>query len=84
MAGVFAKETGYGFAFAATKDPAASLNAATAPLDSSLEPNGGDKGDDRPKRPSHDVLHVCRHHPPLYPGPRERPGRVRTLPSAET
>lgn len=55
VSGVFAKETGYGFAFAMTKDPVAALNAATAPQESSLEPNGGSgvKADDRPKRPSH-------------------------------
>jgi stringent starvation protein B len=29
--GVFAKETGYGFAFATARDPVASLAAATAP-----------------------------------------------------
>jgi stringent starvation protein B len=31
IAGVFAKETGYGFAFTVARDPAASLAAATAP-----------------------------------------------------
>ena len=33
ISGVFAKETGYGFAFAVSNDPAASLDAATAPRD---------------------------------------------------
>ena len=31
VSGVFAKETGYGFAFTLTADPVASLDAATAP-----------------------------------------------------
>ena len=31
VVGVFAKETGYGFAFASTRDPVASLASATAP-----------------------------------------------------
>jgi stringent starvation protein B len=54
LAGVFAKETGYGFAFAMTKDPAAALTAATAPQEPSLEPDANNRtGDDRPKRPSH-------------------------------
>src|SRR5271167_1325037 len=33
VSGVFAKETGYGFAFAMAADPAASLDAATAPTE---------------------------------------------------
>ena len=32
VSGIFAKETGYGFAFSVTADPAASLDAATAPV----------------------------------------------------
>ncbi len=32
VSGIFAKETGYGFAFAVTTDPVASLDAATAPV----------------------------------------------------
>ena len=66
VSGVFAKETGYGFAFAMTQDPAASLDAATAPQRNGDAPavaggngngngngNGG-KGDERPKaRPKH-------------------------------
>jgi stringent starvation protein B len=32
VSGIFAKETGYGFAFSVTTDPAASLDAATAPV----------------------------------------------------
>jgi stringent starvation protein B len=52
VAGIFAKETGYGFAFSVPQDPAASLAMATEPSD--LEPDG-DKAltDDKPRRPSH-------------------------------
>jgi stringent starvation protein B len=54
VAGIFAKETGYGFAFAVASDPVASLAAATAPRgedDAKTRPNG-DNG--KPKsRPSH-------------------------------
>ena len=32
VSGIFAKETGYGFAFAVAADPVASLDAATAPV----------------------------------------------------
>jgi stringent starvation protein B len=58
VSGVFAKETGYGFAFAMTKDPVAALTAATAPQEPGLESgsnNGAAAGktDDKPKRPSH-------------------------------
>jgi len=51
VAGIFAKETGYGFAFSVPQDPAAALAAATEP---SLE-LAGDKPleDDKPRRPSH-------------------------------
>src|SRR5207253_5130313 len=35
VSGIFAKETGYGFAFAVAADPVAALDAATAPLESS-------------------------------------------------
>jgi stringent starvation protein B len=38
VSGVFAKETGYGFAFALAQDPAASLAAATAPPDLDIGP----------------------------------------------
>jgi stringent starvation protein B len=58
VSGVFAKETGYGFAFAMAQDPVASLGAATAPQ--APEPVAGSGGagigrtDERPKaRPSH-------------------------------
>ena len=37
VAGVFAKETGYGFAFTLPQNPAASLAAATAPLEPDVE-----------------------------------------------
>ncbi|HSS70646.1 MAG TPA: ClpXP protease specificity-enhancing factor [Casimicrobiaceae bacterium] len=33
VSGIFAKETGYGFAFAVSADPVTSLDAATAPTD---------------------------------------------------
>ena len=60
IAGVFAKETGYGFAFTVARDPATSLAAATAPpepdIESALErdrqaaetPQGGGKRKSRP------------------------------------
>jgi stringent starvation protein B len=51
VSGVFAKETGYGFAFAMGKDPVSALGAATDP-DASIDANGG-KADERPKKPSH-------------------------------
>ena len=58
VSGVFAKETGYGFAFAMAQDPAASLDAATTPsrgVDTGANGGpGGAKVDERPKaRPSH-------------------------------
>lgn len=55
VAGIFAKETGYGFAFSATEDPVTSLENAT-------EPSTVSRGDDdaragegagKSKRPSH-------------------------------
>jgi stringent starvation protein B len=52
IAGVFAKESGYGFAFTVPSDPAASLHAATAPI----EPPDGDSTtpDKKPRgRPKH-------------------------------
>jgi stringent starvation protein B len=54
VAGIFAKETGYGFAFSMPQDPAASLAAATEPgaLELSLDkPDLDDAG--KPRRPSH-------------------------------
>ena len=59
VSGVFAKETGYGFAFAMAQDPAASLTAATAPQQPDAEPGAGGGGASgktkgRPKaRPPH-------------------------------
>ena len=56
VAGIFAKETGYGFAFAVASDPAASLAAATAPRDGEADDakarGNGDNGKPR-SRPSH-------------------------------
>ncbi len=37
VAGIFAKETGYGFAFTVSQNPAASLAAATAPPEPDIE-----------------------------------------------
>jgi len=37
VAGIFAKETGYGFAFSVAPGPAASLAAATAPQESDID-----------------------------------------------
>jgi stringent starvation protein B len=59
VSGIFAKETGYGFAFASPQDPVASLNAATAPreLEKPDKPDdsrdGGNDGPKRKPRPSH-------------------------------
>src|SRR5438309_5650053 len=49
IAGVFAKESGYGFAFTVPTDPAASLDAATAPP----SPPEGSSSDVKPRRPKH-------------------------------
>ena len=52
VSGIFAKETGYGFAFAVAADPVASLDAATAPLESSTP--GASPPKDKPRRrPKH-------------------------------
>jgi stringent starvation protein B len=52
VSGIFAKETGYGFAFAVAADPVASLDAATAPVESSVP--GASAPDDKPRRrPKH-------------------------------
>ena len=52
VSGIFAKETGYGFAFAVATDPVASLDAATAPVPA---PSGGASSpDNKPgERPNH-------------------------------
>jgi len=59
VTGIFAKETGYGFAFTAAADPATALAEATAPRESdvaALQTDVDDK-DAKPrgkaKRPSH-------------------------------
>jgi stringent starvation protein B len=52
VAGIFAKETGYGFAFSVAQDPAASLATATEPREVTLDGKGA-ADDDRPRRPSH-------------------------------
>jgi stringent starvation protein B len=49
VAGIFAKETGYGFAFTVNADPVASLDAATAP---DPAPAGSTRRD-KSKRPKH-------------------------------
>jgi stringent starvation protein B len=61
VTGIFAKETGYGFAFSVAQDPVASLAAATEPLAPAAgdpaegDGNGDGDGDgDKPRRrPSH-------------------------------
>jgi stringent starvation protein B len=56
IAGIFAKESGYGFAFAVpAADPVSSLVAATAPMPpSSTDDPGTSPGDDKPRsRPKH-------------------------------
>ena len=52
VSGIMAKETGYGFAFVMAADPAASLDAATAPPE--LAPAGASPSDNKPRgRPKH-------------------------------
>ena len=52
VAGIFAKETGYGFAFTVPTDPVASLDAATAPT--SALPGVTSTTDPKPReRPKH-------------------------------
>jgi stringent starvation protein B len=54
VTGIFAKETGYGFAFSGTADPVASLVAATAPRDPETPEPEAVKEERKPKaRPSH-------------------------------
>jgi stringent starvation protein B len=51
VAGIFAKETGYGFAFSVAQDPAASLAAETSPESGALDAGEGDR---KPRqRPKH-------------------------------
>ena len=52
VAGIFAKETGYGFAFTVQQDPVASLTSATAPAQ--IDVAAEDRSEAKPKtRPSH-------------------------------
>jgi len=44
VSGIFAKETGYGFAFTVGSDPVASLDAATSPLPSPKPSDGKPRG----------------------------------------
>ncbi|MCC7326703.1 MAG: ClpXP protease specificity-enhancing factor [Burkholderiales bacterium] len=60
VSGIFAKETGYGFAFASAQDPVASLAAATAPQEAGElaamkddKSGNGKAGAKRKSRPSH-------------------------------
>jgi len=60
VSGIFAKETGYGFAFSAAQDPVASLDAATAPREPEAadaagrkDGDGDGQGSKRKPRPSH-------------------------------
>ncbi len=66
VSGIFAKETGYGFAFTLAQDPAASLASASAPLpdiDAALEADVKDAKaakDDGPGRPRPSHLQVIK------------------------
>ena len=54
VSGIFAKETGYGFAFTIATDPAASLANATEPKDvESIAAHAKEPDVAKPKRPSH-------------------------------
>jgi len=51
VSGIFAKETGYGFAFTVTADPVASLDSATAPVET---PSPSSADEKKPRgRPKH-------------------------------
>ena len=52
IAGVFAKESGYGFAFTVPTDPVASLEAATAPTTTAVTDTSSPNGKPR-NRPKH-------------------------------
>ena len=66
VSGIFAKETGYGFAFTLAQDPAASLASASAPppdIDAALEADVKDAKvakDDGPGRPRPSHLQVIK------------------------
>ncbi len=53
VAGIFAKETGYGFAFTVAQDPVAALAAATAPEAAPASDEGGDAERKPRARPTH-------------------------------
>jgi len=53
VSGIFAKETGYGFAFTITADPVASLAAATMPRESEEEDALAKDHAAKAKRPTH-------------------------------
>jgi stringent starvation protein B len=52
VSGIFAKESGYGFAFTVPTDPVASLEAATAPATTAVADNSSPNGKPR-ARPKH-------------------------------
>jgi stringent starvation protein B len=53
VSGIFAKETGYGFAFSSPQDPAASLAAATAPREPEKPSASKEAAPAKRKRPPH-------------------------------
>jgi stringent starvation protein B len=53
VSGIFAKETGYGFAFSSPQDPATSLASATAPRESDKPAPAKDGAAAKRKRPPH-------------------------------
>ena len=53
VSGIFAKETGYGFAFSSPQDPAASLSSATAPRDADKPAAPKEGAPSKRKRPPH-------------------------------
>ena len=53
VSGIFAKETGYGFAFTSPQDPAMSLATATAPRDPEKASPAKDGNGGKRKRPPH-------------------------------
>ena len=53
VSGIFAKETGYGFAFNSPQDPATSLVSATAPRDPEKPAAAKDGNGSKRKRPPH-------------------------------
>jgi stringent starvation protein B len=53
VSGIFAKETGYGFAFSSPQDPATSLAAATAPRETEKPAASKEATPAKRKRPPH-------------------------------